>query len=323
MTKSPPNLDAFGVKTPPPSLKSANAALRIPRFFFDRRDHELIRIINTVGARDRDLDYLRRQYYRYFHPHGIKEMAESRSLRIAYAMVHLLTSLEIGGMDDRLDALRSLRAEVLDTAEGPMPKNTARVLMQIMKEVVRARDNPLRQLELVHDFRITASGTPRRVRKQLRNYYLLEMPEAWNQISFDDHVHDINTKGRKSSTHLIMDAWIKGIRRLRVVHYNYIEPRFAAELAEAARIMEIDIRIGIEFYTPFRGRFINLIWVPRGFPDTQAFLCFLEEPAVAAFMADGRRASEYQQAYVMALLEAFNLSHLADLNQRFDIDLQK
>jgi hypothetical protein len=60
---------------------------------------------------------------------------------------------------------------------------------------------------------------------------LLEMPEAWNQISFDDHVHDANTKGRKSSTHLIMDAWIKGIRRLRVVHYNYIEPRFAAELA--------------------------------------------------------------------------------------------
>ena len=33
--------------------------------------------------------------------------------------------------------------------------------------------------------------------------------EDWNQIAFDDHVHDVNTKGRKSSTHLIMDAWIK------------------------------------------------------------------------------------------------------------------
>ncbi len=323
MTTSPPYLDAFGVKASPPSLKAANVALRIPRFFFDRRDHDLIRIINAVGAGNRDLDFFRRRYYRYFHPHGIKEMAESRSLRIAYAMVHLLSSLEIGGMDDRLDALRSLRAEVLDTAEGPLPKNTARVLMQIMKEVVRARHNPLRQLELVHDFRITASGKPRRVRKQLHNYHLLEMPEEWNQISFDDHVHDINTKGRKSSTHLIMDAWIKGIRRLRVVHYNYIEPRFAAELAEAARIMEIDIRIGIEFYTPFRGRYINLIWVPRGFPDAQAFLCFLEEPAVAALMADGRRASEYQQAYVMALLEAFNQRHLAELNQEFGIDMAR
>jgi hypothetical protein len=323
MTNRPSYADAFGVKTASPSLKAANAALRIPRYFFDRRDHDLIRIINAVGSGNRDLDYSRRRYYRYFHPHGIKEMAEWRSLRIAYAMVHLLSSLEIGGMDDRLDALRSLRAEVLDTAEGPLPKNTARVLMQIMKEVVRARGNPLRQLELVHDFRITAAGKPRQVRKQLRNYFLLEMPEEWNQISFDDHVHDINTKGRKSSTHLIMDAWIKGIRRLRVVHYNYIEPRFAAELAEAARIMEIDIRIGIEFYTPFRGRYINLIWVPRGFPDTQAFLCFLEEPTVATLMADGRRASEYQQANVMALLENFNQRHLAELNQGFGIDMAR
>ncbi|MFZ2040497.1 MAG: hypothetical protein WAV08_07365 [Desulfobacterales bacterium] len=321
MTTSPSYLDAFGVKTPPLTLKAANAALRIPRYFFDRRDHELIRIINDVSARKRDLDYIRKQYYGYFHPHGIKEMAESRSLRIAYAMVHLLTSLEIGAMDDRLAALRALRAEVLDTAEGPMPKNTARVLMQIMKEVVRARGNPLRQLELAHDFRITASGKPRQVRKQLRNTHLLEMPEAWNQITFDDHVHDANTKGRKSSTHLIMDAWIKGIRRLRVVHYNYIEPRSAAELAEAARIMEIDIRIGIEFYAPFRGKYVNLIWVPRGFSDTQTFLCFLEEPAMAALMSDGRRASEYQQAQVMALLENFNRHHIADLNRAYGIDM--
>ncbi len=321
MTTSPSYLDAFGVKTPPLTLKAANAALRIPRYFFDRRDHELIRIINDVSARKRDLDYIRKQYYGYFHPHGIKEMAETRSLRIAYAMVHLLTSLEIGAMDDRLAALRALRAEVLDTAEGPMPKNTARVLMQIMKEVVRARGNPLRQLELAHDFRITASGKPRQVRKQLRNTHLLEMPQAWNQITFDDHVHDANTKGRKSSTHLIMDAWIKGIRRLRVVHYNYIEPRSAAELAEAARIMEIDIRIGIEFYAPFRGKYVNLIWVPRGFSDTQTFLCFLEEPAMAALMSDGRRASEYQQAQVMALLENFNRHHIADLNRAYGIDM--
>ncbi|MCU0556736.1 MAG: hypothetical protein MUF67_05445 [Desulfobacterales bacterium] len=321
MTTSPSYLDAFGVKTPPLTLKAANAALRIPRYFFDRRDHELIRIINDVSARKRDLDYIRKQYYGYFHPHGIKEMAETRSLRIAYAMVHLLTSLEIGAMDDRLAALRALRAEVLDTAEGPMPKNTARVLMQIIKEVVRARGNPLRQLKLAHDFRITASGKPRQVRKQLRNTHLLEMPQAWNQITFDDHVHDANTKGRKSSTHLIMDAWIKGIRRLRVVHYNFIEPRSAAELAEAARIMKIDIRIGIEFYAPFRGKYVNLIWVPRGFSDTQTFLCFLEEPAMAALMSDGRRASEYQQAQVMALLENFNRHHIADLNRAYGIDM--
>ncbi len=287
----------------PPSQK-------ISRFLFDPRDHELIRIINDVLSESPDLFYIRRQYYGYFHSHGIKEMAESRSLRTAYAMVHLLTSLESGGMDDRLDALRSLRAEVLDTAEGSLPKNTARVLMQIMKEVVRSRNNPRRQLELAHDFRITSLGKPRMVRKQLYRYHLLEMPEAWNQVSFDDHVHDANTKGRKSSTHLIMDAWIKGIRRLRVVHYNYVEPRFAAELLEAARIMDIDIRIGIEFSAPFRGKYIKMIWVPRGFADAQAFLCFLEETLTIRLMNEGREVSAYQQAQVTDRLRAFNRRHV-------------
>ncbi len=294
----------------------------ISKLLFDRRDYELIRIVNAVYSRDRDLEYARRQYYSYFHPHGIKEMAESRSLRIAYAMVHLLTSLEIGGMDDRLSALGSLRAEVLDTAEGPMPKNTARVLMQIMKEVVRTQGNYRQQLELAHDFRITASGKPRFIRKQLKRYHLLEMPEEWNQITFDDHVHDANTKGRKSSTHLIMDAWIKGIRRLRVVHYNYIEPRFAAELLEAARIMEIDVRIGIEFSARFRNKYINLIWAPRGFPDSQAFLCFLEEPGVVELMNQGRIVSGYQQAYVMDLLRGFNKSHISKVRDFCGIDLE-
>jgi hypothetical protein len=321
MKSNLPPIETTPLRAMPVSRKSANAALGIPRYLFDRRDHELVRIINDVSARIRDLAYVRKQYYNYFHPHGIKEMAESRSLRIGYAMVHLLASLEIGGMDDRLSALRALRAEVLDTAIGPMPKNTARVLMQIMKELVRAQSNPRRQLELAHDFRITAAGKPRMIRKQLRKYHLLEMPEAWNQISFDDHVHDANTKGRKSSTHLIMDAWIKGIRRLRVVHYHYIEPRSAAELAEAAGIMQIDIRIGIEFYASFRDKYINLIWVPRGFPDTQAFLCFLEEPPVVALMNEGRAASAYQQKQVMALLEAFNRQHLPDLNRACEVQI--
>jgi len=296
------------------------SSFRRNRLLFDLGDYRLIDIVNDAFSRGRDFEYARKQYSGYFHPNGIKEMAETKRLRIAYAMVHLLTSLEIGAMDERLGALRSLRDEVLDTAEGPMPKNTARVLMQIMKEVVRTRDNYRRQLELAHDFRITVSGKPRVVRKQLKRYHLLEMPEEWNQISFDDHVHDANTKGRKSSTHLIMDAWIKGIRRLRIVHYNYIEPRFATELLEAARIMDIDVRIGIEFSSRFRNKYVNLIWVPRGFPDPQAFLCFLEEPAVVRLMDEGRKVSAYQQAYVMELLRAFNHRHLSDFRRIYEID---
>lgn len=310
------NLKGSRIKSAPNRLYRS-----VSRLLFDWRDYELLEIVNEVCCRRQDLEYTRRQYYGHFHPHGIKEMAEARSLRIAYAVVHLLTSLEIGGVDERLNALRALKAEVLDTAEGPLPKNTARVLLQIMKEMVRAQGDELQQLQLAHDFRVTASGKPRVVRGQLRKYHLLEMPETWNQVAFDDHVHDVNTKGRKSSTHLIMDAWIKGIRRLRVVHYHYIEPRFAAELLEAAGILDIDVRIGIEFSARFRNRYVQLIWVPRGFPDSQAFLCFLEEKPMVELMAQGRRVSDYQQRYVLALLTEFNRNRLTALNRRLGLDL--
>jgi len=291
---------------------------KIPGYLFDQKDYELIQIVNDVLG---SAKFTRKQYFPYFHPNGIKELAETKGLRSAYAVAQLLNSLEIGGVDDRLNALRSLRLEVIDTAEGPMPKNTARVLLQIMKNLVRAYGNRRMQLELAHDFRMTTSGKPRIVRRQLKQHHLLEMPEEWNQIAFDDHVHDVNTKGRKSSTHLIMDAWIKGIRRLRVIHYNFIEPRFAAELFEAAKILDIDVRIGIEYSARFRDKYVQLIWVPRGFGDAQAFLCFLTEPPVMELMEAGRQASLYQQEYVISLLKKFNTAHRMDLSRRLDIEL--
>jgi hypothetical protein len=294
---------------------------KFTKLLFDKPDHALIRIVNDALSADHRGKFARKVYFPYLHPHGIKEMTETKGLRTAYAVAQLLSSLEVGGVDDRIEALRALRHEVIDTAEGPLAKNTARVLLQIMKDLVRAHGDYRQQLELAHEFRRTASGKPRIVRQQLRHYHLLEMPEEWNQIAFDDHVHDANTKGRKSSTHLIMDAWIKGIRRLRVIHYNYIEPRFAAELLEAARILDIDIRIGIEFSSRYRHKYAQLIWVPRGFTDAQSFLCFLAEPPVIKLMEAGRRASLYQQQYVMHLLDKFNTVHRPALNLKLGVDL--
>ncbi len=288
---------------------------------FDRRDHILLKIVNAVLSGEKPLESSERRYFPYLHPRGIKEMAESRGIRIAYAVIHVLESLEVGKFEDRLGALRSLRDEVLNATTGPLPKNAARALLQIMKEMVRAYGDYARQLELAHDFRLTATGKPRIVREQLRRYHLLEMPEEWNQISFDDHVHDVNTKGRKSPTHLIMDAWIKGIRRLRVIYYNYIEPRSAAELQEAAEIMGISVRMGIEFSAAFRGRYVQFIWAPRGFPDSQAFLCFLAEDRVLQLMEEGRQVSRFQQKYVLQVLTKFNETHRLKINEEFSISM--
>ncbi|MDR3639901.1 MAG: hypothetical protein P4L39_01105 [Humidesulfovibrio sp.] len=293
---------------------------RPSRAFFDRKDYELLRIVRDVINRA-DAPSHKKLLAPYMHPHGIKEMAAARGLRIAYAVVHLLGSLETGKAEDRLSALRSLHAEVLTTARSGLRRNTARVLVQLMKDMVRAGGDTLAQLLFARDFREACSGKPRVIRRHLANYHLLEMPEDQSQIAFDDHVHDANTKGRKSSTHLVLDAWIKGIQNLTVVYYNHVPHTAAAELLEAARVLELKVRIGIEFTPRFRGRFLKVIWVPGGFASPPEFLDFLSQPATVAFMDEGREVSLFHQRYVADVFNVFNELHRNTLERDYGLVL--
>ena len=121
------------------------------------------------------------------HPHGIIEMTSSHGLRLAGAVIVLLESLEAGGPNERLQALARLHDEVLYSSHSSLQNNTARVLVQIMKDLVRSHDDPGLQLPLAHDFHRAVRGTPRIIRALLRKLHLLEMPEEWNQHAFDHH----------------------------------------------------------------------------------------------------------------------------------------
>ena len=289
--------------------------------FFDKNDYELLRIVNDVLGREAESHSLRSLLNEHMHPQGIKEMAAARGLRIAYAIASLLGSFEKGTPSDRIRALRSLRDEVLLSTSGFYQINTARVLVQIMKELLRSRDDELRQLKLAHDFRMVSTGNPRKVREELARFHLLEMPEEWNQFAFDDHVHDANTKGRKSPTHLLMDAWIKGIRYLTVIYYNYVRPEVVRELIEASTILDIRVQIGIEILSRFRDKYVRFTWEPHGFSNNDSFLKFLGEDATIELMKDGRQVSKYQQQYVFEVLEAYNTRHRFDLGERAGVIL--
>jgi hypothetical protein len=283
--------------------------------YFDRNDQELLNIVNEVAERGGKARAMRSLLVEHMHPQGIKELAASRGLRIAYSIAGLLGSFAQGRAGDRLKALRSLRDEVFFSAATPYQRNTARVLVQIMKELLRSGNDQNRQLRLAHDFRMVSTGTPRLVRQQLDHYHLLEMPEEWNQYAFDDHVHDANTKGRKSPTHLVMDAWIKGIRFLTVVYYNYVSQEVVEELVEASAILGIQVQVGIELSALFRNKYIRFTWEPHGFNDNRSLLNFLREEAVLTLLKEGREVSLYQQQYVFEVFAAFNARHRHRLNQ--------
>jgi hypothetical protein len=290
--------------------------------FFDKNDYELLRIVNDVMAGKHLSKVLRSLLVEHMHPNGIKEMAAARGLRIAYAIAGLLGSFEDGKASDRIKSLRSLRDEVFLSSATFHQVNTARVMLQIMKELLRSSDNEMRQLKLAHDFRMVSTGNPRLVRRQLAIYHLLEMPEEANQFTFDDHVHDANTKGRKSPTHLLMDAWIKGIRHLTVVYYNYVNTEVVEELIEASRILDIRVQVGIEMSARFRDKYVRFTWEPHGFIGNRSFLRFLEEESVINLLAEGRQVSQYQQKYVFDVLEVYNNRHRLTLSRDLELPLE-
>lgn len=275
--------------------------------YFDKQDKDILALVNRIldsrGAPDED-----GLFNPNLSPHGIKELAATPVARMAFAVINLLRNLEAGASQakDRLLALEVLYDEVLNSAHSYLRRNTARVLMQIMKDMVRAHGNRIEQLKLAHDFRRTVQGTPRIVRHMLRRYHLPEMPESWNQIAFDDHVYDANTKGRKTPTHLIMDAWIKGIRDITVGYEYWVPADAARELLRAAQITGIVVRIGIEFQVPFYGAYANLFWIPRGFSSNEDFLEFLHSPKVAAMMKRGKEVLEWKRERILRVLAAWN-----------------
>ncbi len=293
--------------------------------FFDAKDHELLQAINNFLERDSHTPEqdARRFFHRALHPHGINELALSQEFRVAYAVINLLDSLEAGQAHDRISALRILHNEVLYFASSSFRYNTGRVLIQLMKNLVRAHGNYDQQLRLAHDFRKAAGGNRRIIRQMLKQFFLLEMPEEWNQISFDFHVHDANTKGRKSPTHLIMDAWIKGIRSLSVLYYNYVEPSAAEELMQAAEIMGITVNIGVEFQVKFHGRYVQFIWEPTGFADYRDMLAFLEERPIQHLMRMGREASLHHHNYVISLLHHVNQHMRHEIGAAYGVVLEE
>ncbi|MBD5640864.1 MAG: hypothetical protein HDQ91_00395 [Desulfovibrio sp.] len=290
--------------------------------YFDKKDRSILVLVNRI-LESRDTPSITGLFNPNLNPHGIKELAASPVARMAYAVINLLRNLDAGASQakDRLLALEVLYDEVLNSAHSTLRRNTARVLMQIMKEMVRAHGNRLAQLKLAHDFRRVVNGTPRIVREMLKRYHLPEMPEQWNQLAFDDHVYDANTKGRKTPTHLIMDAWIKGIRDITVGYEYWVPAEAARELLQAASITGITVRIGIEYRVPFYDHYVNLFWIPRGFASNEDFLEFLHTPKAVEIMKAGREVLAWKKERILGLLKVWNDNGRKELQRQWEEEI--
>lgn len=283
----------------------------ISKLFYTKEDYALLTMVEMISSNSMNLGTdVDISINSYFHPNGIKQLFLPREFRIANAIAKILSGLSHNSKDERIQALQSLQEESLYAVPlvcRDLRYNTARVLVKVMKELIKARGNIARQLHLAHSFQRAARGNLYIVRKLLQEYHLLEMPEAYNQLSFDHHVHDMYSNGYKSPSQVVLDAWIQGVKDISLVYYNYAIEDVINELFEAGQILDITTNFGIEYHIPIYDTFAEVVWVPL--PNIQRLTTiktFFAQQQIQEAMKEGRAISDSIATFTQSLIQRYN-----------------
>lgn len=261
------------------------------------------------------------------HPGGFCREFGRRRLSIAEAYIIIAKFQTPENYEARLQALRTLMEQSLHAKTINMPANTARAQIFLMKEAVKAHGNRRRQMEFVSDFGLVSFGQEAVIRRFLKDQGMIEIPEEGKplkklNLGWDDHVHDSLTEGRKSPTHVLMDAFVKGLSRLTLVYNSIEEDRMISEAITAGEILGITVEIGIEFSIGHGGSRRHYMYCPPVFNKSREFFAFLKERNndLAQFRAGLQKNAENRYQSIVSVIKQFNEIHLPKLNEEFSSD---
>jgi len=262
------------------------------------------------------------------HPRGFIKEFKKRRTTIIESYLRITKNLESVSYTERIQALRLLAEHITYSRSLKMPLNTARVQLALMKEVVKNRDNKRIQLELMRDFSVSSFGLPRVIRRFLKKFDIIEVPETGEELKdlkmgWDYHVHDNTSYGRKTPMQLIIDAFIKGISELTVVYTNLDHEESIKEVLEAGKTLGIKVNIAIEFSAITSGlRFHYIYILPEFASDKKKFKKFIKQKShnFRDFLNQLEENDKKRRKTTNLLVKNFNDNHLPEINQGYNRD---
>ncbi|HNW33692.1 MAG TPA: hypothetical protein PKM25_02090, partial [Candidatus Ozemobacteraceae bacterium] len=261
------------------------------------------------------------------HPGGFIRDFGKRRLSIAGAYIKIARDLSPNSAEERLAALSMLVDQSLHAKTINMPLNTARIQIDLMKEVVKSRSDRRRQMEAMADFGLVSFGQEAVVRRFLNKLHLVEVPEEEKPLreldmGWDDHVHDFLSEGRKTPTQVLLDAFVKGISHLTLVYSNLDERRMIHEAISAGNLLGIKVSIGIEFSVGHSGTRRHYMYVPPDTTDSKQFFAFFDERRIvfAPFLTGLRTNAASRHKTMVAAVERFNTMQRPRLNSGWEPD---
>ncbi|MGE0089087.1 MAG: hypothetical protein AB7S50_06375 [Bacteroidales bacterium] len=262
------------------------------------------------------------------HPKGFIKEFKKRRTTILESYLLLTKNLESLNYNERIKALRLLAEHIIYSRSLKMPLNTARVQLALMKEVIKNRDNKRIQLELMHDFSVSSFGHPRVIRRFLKKFDIIEVPETGEELKdlkmgWDFHVHDNTSYGRKTPIQLIIDAFIKGISELTVAYTNLDHEEAINEILEAGKILGIKVNIAIEFSSVINGFRFHFLYVLPGFSNKpKKFKKFLKQKSddYKHFLKELDESDKKRIKNIELFIDNFNKNHLPQINEGYSSD---
>ncbi len=255
------------------------------------------------------------------HPGGFRRALHKRRMGIAESYIHIAHALDVASAETRLLALRTLMDLSLHAKTVAMPLNTARVQIDLMKEATKHTENRRRQMELIADFSLASYGNEAVIRRLLNELRLVEVPEEGRRLreldlGWDGHVHDNLSEGRKTPSQVLLDAFIKGLSRLTLVHYDLTNRPIVSEAMLAGDILGIGVCVGVEFSVGDARQRRHYVYRPPAASAAELF-AFLdrEQERLAPFTAGLAENRARRRATVLGLLTHFNREHLATFNE--------
>lgn len=264
------------------------------------------------------------------HPRGFIKVFKKRRATIAETYLRITKSLDSASYNHRIRALRLLAEHITYSRSLKMPLNAARVQLVIMKEVVHSRDDKRKQLELMRDFTISSFGHERVIRRFLRKFDIVEVPETGEalrdlKMGWDYHVHDNSSYGTKTPIQLIIDAFIKGLSELTVVYNNFEELDAIKETLEAGKILGIKVNIALEFSAMSEGLRFHYMYVLPEFSSRKGrFKKFLKQTTeeFKNFLNELEENERLRRKNIRHLIRNFNEIHLPAINEGYSINSQ-
>ncbi|MFN8254542.1 MAG: hypothetical protein U0W24_02560 [Bacteroidales bacterium] len=260
------------------------------------------------------------------HPRGFIKEFKKRRTTIVESYLKITKSLDSANYNERIHALSLLAEHIIYSRSLKMPLNAARVQLALMKEVVKNRDNKRVQLELMRDFTVSSFGHPRAIRRYLKKFDIIEVPETGEELKdlkmgWDFHVHDSTSYGRKLPTQLIIDAFIKGISELTIAYNNLDREEAVKEVLEAGRILGIKVNIALEFSALTNGlRFHYMYILPNFSSKKEKFKKFLKQKTddFKEFLHELEENERKRQINIKQLIENFNKYYLPAINDGYE-----